>query len=41
MFDIGEVWLMVIISAPQSLMLSFYGEDAEHGDTTNVVLEDG
>ena len=40
-FDSGEGLLRTIIAALQSLALSFFGEDADLGGTTNVLLGGG
>ena len=34
--DIGQI--RAILEALQPIMLSFFGEDKEHGDTSNIVL---
>ena len=39
-FDAGEGHALAIIDSPQSLVLSFFGEDTDHDGTTNFVLKD-
>ena len=39
-FDTGEGWVRSMIEAYQSLVLSFCGEETEHGGTKKVVLGD-
>ena len=40
-FDTGKTQMGAIIEAPQSLVISFFGEDTDHGGTKNVVLRYG
>ena len=40
-FDMGEVQLREIVAAPQSLVLSFCGEDTYRGGTIHFLFGDG
>ena len=40
-FNIGEGKIRAHMEATQPLVLSFFGEDTDHGGTTNSLLGDG
>ena len=40
-FDSGEGRVIAIVEVPKSLVLSFFGEDTDHGGTKTFLLGDG